>query len=518
MRDIERTQELKVIYARCKRSFLFFVRYMFRELNGSKYIVAEHHIKIAEALEDVVRGKTRKLIINIAPRYGKTELVVKMFISWVLAFNQEAKFLHLSYSDTLALDNSEAIKDLVESAPFKELFGEFELKADSKSKKKWYTSKGGGVYATATGGQVTGFGSGKMEVLPDMRDKSEEERRRLFKEMFPGTDYIPWVDILPLSEDIGLPEEDFEDFGGRETSANQWVEDFFGATIIDDPNKPEDAGSNVALEKVTTRFESTIRHRVNDRKTPIIVIGQRIDPRDLCGHLIDIEPDDWTVLSLPCLKPDGTALWPRKHMVEELKKIEKADKIVYENQYQQNPRPRKGLMYRDFETYKTAPTFKAIRAQVDTADTGKDKLCSIVFGIPEDREDKHGYLLDVIYTPLPMEKTEHMVAQQLDRNDVSRADIESNNGGRGFARKVGELKKGGTYIRWYHEGRNKDARIYSNSGSVNEFFRMPENWASIWPEFYEAITRYKKEGGNEFDDAPDCLTAGYERSQFRQLV
>lgn len=475
----DREQELKVIYRKCRKSFLFYVRYMFKNLYGTKYIVAEHHMKIAEALEAVVRGEIVKLIINIAPRYGKTELAVKMWISWCLAFNSEGKFIHLSYSDSLALDNSEEIKDIVESDPFRELFGEFELKKDSKSKKKWYTSKKGGVYATSTGGQVTGFGSGKMD---------EED-------------------------------EDLDEFmSASAQSVGQRVEDFHGATVIDDANKPEDAGSDIALKKVNTRFESTIRHRVNSRRTPIIIIGQRIDPEDLCGHLIALEPDDWHVLSLPCIKEDGTALWDHKHTLEELEKIRKADSLVFENQYLQNPKPRAGLMYGDFETYKKLPPLRIIKAYADTADDGADFLCDIVYGLPENREDKHLYLIDALYTNMPMEKTEPLMAAQLELHKVRQVDIESNNGGKGFARKINELTSSDVYVRWFFQKLNKASRVYTNSGSVNVTFLMPEDWERRFPQFYQALTKYKKEGGNAHDDAPDALTGCYEKSRARVLV
>lgn len=107
--------------------------------------VGEHHQIIAAALEKVLSGETTRLIITVPPRYGKTELSVKNFIAHGLALNPSAKFIHLSYSDTLALDNSEEVKDLVQEESYRELFPNVKIKIDSKSKKKWYTTEGGGV-------------------------------------------------------------------------------------------------------------------------------------------------------------------------------------------------------------------------------------------------------------------------------------------------------------------------------------------------------------------------------------
>lgn len=228
---------------------LKFSCYLFKKLQDKMFIVGDHHRKICDALNRVVRGKCKKLIINIAPRYGKSELVAKHFIAYGLALNPQSKFLHLSYSGDLALDNSVTIKDIVKSEAFQELFP-IGIKQGSDTKSRWDTEQGGGVYATSTLGQITGFGAGQVEQE-------------------------------------GEPYK------------------FSGAIVIDDPIKPEDALSDNIREQVNRRFETTIRNRVNSRNTPIIIIMQRLHEHDLCGYLQSIEPDDWEVLSLPCITEGG---------------------------------------------------------------------------------------------------------------------------------------------------------------------------------------------------------------------
>src|SRR5690606_22064823 len=125
-----------------------------------------------KALERVVKGDCKRLIINLPPRFGKTELAVKSFIAWGMALNPQSKFIHLSYSDSLALDNSEEVKDLIMSAEYQQMFHEVVIKKDSKAKNKWYTTEGGGVLARSSAGQVTGFGAGSV-------DSDEELEREL---------------------------------------------------------------------------------------------------------------------------------------------------------------------------------------------------------------------------------------------------------------------------------------------------------------------------------------------------
>lgn len=284
----------EIIRSMCIADTLWATRYFFYAENARRFNVGEHHKRIAAALDRVFSGQCTRLIINCPPRYSKTEML-KAFVKKGLAINPASKYIMLSYSANLALDNSERIKDAVASEWYSDIFPWVQIKRDSRSKQKWYTTAGGGIYATSSDGQVTGFGAGLVK----------EE-----------------------------PAGDFEDI---DTANNVWG----GAIIIDDPLKPLDASSPVKRQKVNDQFENTIRSRVNDRSTPIIIIMQRLHKQDLCGYLLDLEPDEWEVLSLPALSVDSegreTALYPFKHTVEELHKIQAANRFTFETQYQQNP-------------------------------------------------------------------------------------------------------------------------------------------------------------------------------------
>ena len=455
-----------------------YTKYFFQKQYGRSFVVGEHHVKIAKALDDVLMGRTTRLIINIAPRYGKTELAVKNFISAGLAINPSSKFIHLSYSDDLALDNSESVKDLVTSEAYQQLFPDVQLKVGATAKNKWYTTQGGGVYARAAGGQVTGFGAGQVDL-------EEQEFKDALEEMF----------------------------------VESGVTTFAGALIIDDPIKPDDADSDVVRGRVNNRFDSTIINRVNSRNTPIIIIMQRLHEDDLCGHVLANYPDEWTVLSLPCIiteegqsLEEGRPLWEFKHTLNELLQMNDINPINFGRQYMQNPQPKEGLMYRPFKEYLNIPPSAKIlrKSYTDTADTGKDYLCSIAYA----ETDTAIYILDVIYTQDPMEITEPDTARQLATYRIEHAMIESNNGGRGFARNVEAhlvtLKAFNTNVEWFHQSDNKHNRIFTNSAKVNMLIQMPVGWDKMWPIFYKHVTTYSKKGNNPHDDAQDCLTGAVE--------
>lgn len=436
---------------------LNFTRYMFRKMYDKQFVVGNHHIAICEALNRVLDGECKRLIINIAPRYGKTELAVKNFIAMGLAVNPRAKFVHLSYSSNLAQDNSVAIKDIVTSESYRELFPGTKIKFGSDTKSRWDTEAGGGVYATSTLGQITGFGAG-------------------------------------LVEEDGKPYE------------------FGGAIVIDDPIKPEDALSDILREKVNQRFETTIRNRVNSRNTPIIIIMQRLHENDLCGYLTKTEPGEWEVLALPVIA-DDEALWSFKHTMEELQALRRINPFVFDTQYMQNPKPMEGLMYdRPFKTYQEIPyTHRAIRKNyTDTADTGEDFLCSIDYIDTE----VGNFILNVEYSKDSMEATEPRVAKMLTTDGVTIANIESNNGGRGFARNVERiLRESGnaqTEVCWFHQSANKMERIFSKSNDVMNLTYFPEGWETMWPAFYSELSGLRKVGKNAHDDGADCLTGTVE--------
>jgi predicted phage terminase large subunit-like protein len=281
------TNEEKVLKVMCEEDFLFFMRYIYKENNRRNFIVAPHFVLLANFVMRIINGEVKRGIINIPPRYGKTESLVKCFIAYGLAINPASKFIHLSYSSDLALDNSSQAKEYVESQAFQK-FWPMKLKKDAQGKQKWFNESGGGVYATAAGGAITGFGAGVADSKI-----------------------------------------------------------FSGAIIIDDPLKPDDANSEVKRSAVNERYNSTIRSRVNDRDTPIIVIMQRLHEEDLSGFLLNGgSGEEWEHLCLPALDENNEPLWKEKHSFEELEQIRQANRYNFSGQYMQTPSPAEGGEWR----------------------------------------------------------------------------------------------------------------------------------------------------------------------------
>lgn len=274
-------------------SLLDFTRYMFKARWGRPFIVSDHHLQIIQALEQCVDGKlpngARNLLINIPPRYGKTEIAVINFVAWCMARNPQAKFIHLSYSDKLVMDNSSQVRELMKHEAFRTIWP-MDWKQDADAKGLWKTSQGGAFMASPAGGTITGFGAGSTE--------------------------------------LGC-------YGTK----------FAGAILIDDPLKPDDAGSEVERSNVNERLVNTIMSRRNSRETPIILIMQRLHEDDMTGFVLAGRTGEkWHHLKLPALK-DGKALWEHKHTVEDLESIKANSPYIFSGQYQQEPAPEEGIYF-----------------------------------------------------------------------------------------------------------------------------------------------------------------------------
>ena len=472
---------------------------MFKAQYNRSFAISDHHKQLFDALERVVDGKVKKLIINMPPRYSKTEVVVKSFISWGFALNAACRFLHLSYSDVLVNDNSATIKNIMMEPIYKQIFPDASLLKEKGSSTRWKTKAGGELYAVSTQGQVTGFGAGKVDdedaVLNDWYSQDSDSA------------------LERLLGSIGAKQNVFD-----------------GAIIIDDPIKPEDALSDTIRERINQRFETTIRNRTNSRNTPIIIIMQRLHEHDLCGYLLEKEPDEWEVLSLPAIMEDEegkeVALWPLKHTIDELHKMRELDTVVFDTQYMQDPKPKEGLLYENgFTTYHPTQIPRGSRVRrlnyTDTADTGADYLCSICFIDTPD----FVYVTDVLYTDKPMEVTEPATADLLSNNSTQTSLIESNNGGRGFARNVtSKLRSRNrnfqTRVETFTQSKNKFVRIFTKSADVQNLVLMPEGWERKWPKFYNAVTSYRKDNKrkSQHDDAVDALTGCVEMRQSKALT
>ena len=407
---------------------------------------------LCNQLQSFIDSNKKILVINMPPRFGKS-YTATLFVQWLLGRNNKLKIMTGSYNETLSSTFAKQVRDMI---------------------------------ATEQTQGVTVY----RDIFPDTKIKYGEASMN--KWALEGSQVANYLATSPTGTATG-----------------------FGADliVIDDliKNSEEAYNSNV-LEKHIDWFTNTMLSRT-EKGFKLIIIMTRWASNDLAGFILS-NYDDVVHINYKAINDDGTPLDEETLSLEdfEFKTKNMAKEIVYAN-YQQEPIDIKGRLYSEFKTYVDLPKEKIVKisAYCDTADTGDDFLCNIIYADCKDS----AYILDVIYTKEAMEITEPLVAEAYKKFNVNVADIESNNGGRAFARNIERITrdKGNykTVVKWFHQSGNKIARILSNSAWVNNNIYMPIDWKNKWSEFAKDIISYQKEGKNKHDDGPDALTGVAEK-------
>jgi len=261
-----------------KLSFLDFVKHVY-----PGYKVGPHHLKLAQIFEDIAAGKKKRVIVNIAPRHGKSELISYLAPAWFLGKYPQKKIIMASHTADLAVNFGRRVRNLVGSEAYRDIFPQIELQSDSKSASRWGTNFNGEYFAIGVGGALAGRGA-DLFIIDDPHSEQDAKTGR------PDV-FIPaweWFQSGPLQR--LMPG---------------------GAIIV-----------------VMTRWSKL------DLTGQIVTQMNRED-----------EVDRWEVVEFPAIKDDGEALWPEFWPVEELLAKKAALDVRYWNaQYMQNPVSEEGAL------------------------------------------------------------------------------------------------------------------------------------------------------------------------------
>lgn len=417
-------------------------------------------VTICREFQEFFESSDEVMIVNVPPRHGKSR-TAGLLVEWVLGRDPTQKIMTGSYNETLSTMFSKNVRNAIMEQKadlykpvYADVFPGVYIKRGDGAMNLWSLEGGYNNYlATSPTGTATGFGASLM-IIDDLIKNAEEAHNELVKEK-----HWSWFTDTMLSR---LEE------GGK-----------------------------------------------------LIIIMTRWATDDLAGRALEHYKQSGARLrhvKMKALQDDGTMLCngilSKKSY---LAKIGAMGKEIAAANYQQEPIDIKGRLYTSIQTYTALPTdengaslLQYLLCYTDTADEGSDYLCSICYGV----YDGTYYVLDVLYTSEPMEITEPQTAKMLTEHGIVCAIIESNNGGRGFARNVErecrELGNQHTQITWFHQNKNKVARILSNSTGVMRNVLFPVNWMDRWQDFAKAILAYQRDGKNTHDDAPDALTGVYE--------
>jgi predicted phage terminase large subunit-like protein len=134
--------------------------------------VGPHHRKLAKIFQDVVDGKKKRVIINIAPRMGKSEFSSYLFPAYFLGRYPEKKIIMATHTAGLSEDFGRRVRNLLESEEYAEVFKDTVVADDQKAAGKWSTGAGGQYYAVGVGGALAGRGA-DLFVIDDPHSEQD---------------------------------------------------------------------------------------------------------------------------------------------------------------------------------------------------------------------------------------------------------------------------------------------------------------------------------------------------------
>ncbi len=438
--------------------------------------ITQFHDVYYRILEQFAHGKIKKLIVTMPPQHGKSHGATTLLPAYILGLNPDLRLAIASYSASLATKFNRRIQRIIESKEYAELFPETKIKTGTKPANYVRTSDefdiiyhDGSLLSVGREGSLTG---NRVDcfILDDLYKDAMEGNSPLVRE-----NCVEWYTSVVKTRMHNTSQEIMV--------FTRWhEEDLIGVLTHREPFE-----LFTSFEQIETHDPATWLYLNFEAIKSTAPSG--IDPREI-----------------------GEALWPERQSLDILLSKRVLDPNRFECMYQGNPTTKDGLLYGDnFTEYERLPDIILKRGNyTDTADMGDDYLCSICYVIGNDHMI---YITDVVYTREPMEISEPLVAGMLRDQRTSVSFIESNNGGRGFARAVQRLVSE-VKIEWFHQSANKQARILSNSATVVHRLRFPPQWQQRWSDLSAHLITYRRNyRSNRWHDAADVLTGIIEREQ-----
>jgi hypothetical protein len=132
--------------------FMLYIQLIFKEVYGREFEAYWYHELIVRVLWNVIAGIEKRVIIELAPRMGKTELAVRQFISYMQGQMKVVKNQYFTYGAELTEDTSVDIKTIMQSDIWKSLFNDVKFNDLLNKKANWKLKNGSEYFGTSIGG------------------------------------------------------------------------------------------------------------------------------------------------------------------------------------------------------------------------------------------------------------------------------------------------------------------------------------------------------------------------------
>ena len=173
---------MQLINSILRRNLAAFIEKSFHTINpGTEFMPNWHIEEIARRLTEVTKGKTRRLIINIPPRYLKSICVNVAWPAWMLGNIPHKRIISASFNQGLANKHSLDTRLIMSADWYQENFPNFGFSDSQNEKNKFMTTQNGFRLATSVFGSITGEGGNILIVddpmSPEMAASANERRK-----------------------------------------------------------------------------------------------------------------------------------------------------------------------------------------------------------------------------------------------------------------------------------------------------------------------------------------------------
>ena len=279
--------------------YSFHVRALQTTMPGVDFLDNWHILAMCAAIEEMINGDVRRLIINIQPRMGKSLLCSVTLPMFLLMRDPTVKAMCVSYADSLAAQFHQLSRILAKENWYRELNRELTFKA-----------------------------AGDSSMLKETSD---------------------------LLQTMALGHRMSKSFNGSITGMGaDWI-------VVDDANDMSQINSEAYRQKTNENYDGTIATRLNNDQGRILIVTQRGHVDDLTGHLI--AKGGFKLLSIEAVatantdyelgngkiysRKKGELIEPRRFGGEHMAALQRSlGTAAFEAQYQQNPQPPAGNLFK----------------------------------------------------------------------------------------------------------------------------------------------------------------------------
>ena len=446
----------KMVEKSGKENFLDFIQHVY-----PGYIIGEHHRKLAQIFEDIANGKKKRVIVNIAPRHGKSELISYLAPAWFLGKYPHKKVIMASHTADLAVNFGRRVRNLVGADAYKDIFPQVELQADSKSASRWGTNFNGEYFAIGVGGALAGRGA-DLFIIDDPHSEQDAKLGRpdVFKPAWEWFQSGPLQRLMP------------------------------GGSII----------------VVMTRWSK------------LDLTGEIVNQM-----IRNDEVDQWEVVEFPAIienkQGEMESLWPDFWPLEELLAKKAALDIRYWNsQYMQNPVSEEGALIKR-EWWKiweeeTPPQCEFTIMTLDAAQEANNRSdynALLTWGVffNEEVNNYNIILLNAIKKRLEFPELKELCIQEYKDWEPDSFIVEKKSNGAALYQ---EFRRMGIPVAEYTPGKGQDK--ISRVNAVSDLFRSGIVWAPDHRWAHEVIEECNDFPSGANDDLVDATTLALMR--FRQ--